>query len=703
MTSLRRPSKLLSEEESEKLSQIIQNFFLKASHVIIHFRAAFPSVVSHLDDDMALINDGFSHSKANNRWFNLDLGNSEISKTALTLWKNKDILALPPLVIETYLDLRGLNSNQTLMLDDVIIKTSRKSEIVLERWLVEFDLTTFDNDVLELPSIYKKTIILFRSLYLLAGLLPSYKLRDKLSKSKLKNSSIHVSCRILDGSKPITSKGRIGLSKKLADEEEHSRSKNLEPILTPIGALRVSVSYRKNCNFQISDNEELLSSHFMLDHLSVAQTESYDSDRNSLTSPTEFRQNRVLSTSTHTRDQSPRRRSSTRSVQLFKVGSINSSSSPPPGATLGNQSISSFTTSKPIPVTLNRTNSSASLVAMLRQNRDSLPKSIGSTIQNQPVQETAHLVPSNSRRFSSSFGSRIRTTSSRNNSLDGQLVVANPSISTPTNNPILNNFRTRNKSPSVSSTELGQSGSLYMDDDLDSFMKMLDSKPDLRFTSNSPSLYDDTLANFKNMQKSNDFFGLDPQQRLPSLSNQLMIQSHSQSSQPQSFKRTYSYDLSRRGSISSNYSPSSQTLKPSVPAPMVTPSVSYGKFHASSGSPSNSSLAHILRRNSSPPASATAVATVQNSLRRLTSSSQRTNTNSTNSSNRPVNPELLKFKSFNQEVFESDDEDHDSHSPLSTDVRPRNVVRSGGNAEDDEDDLLFAMSDMTLAKNNQEF
>ncbi|KAG7800406.1 hypothetical protein KL944_003979 [Ogataea haglerorum] len=702
MSSVRRPSKLLSEKQSDKLAQIIQNFFLKAAHVIFHFRVAFPSVVLQPEDSYGAMGDSFSQSKYNNRWFNLDLGNYQIPRNELSLWRNKDILSLPPLVVETYLDLRGLSSNQTLMLDEVIVKTNKKSEIVLERWLIEFDLSSFDNEVMEFPSIYKKIIILFRSLYLLAGLLPSYKLRDKLVKSKSKNSAIHVSCRILDGSKPITSKGRIGLSKRLLSEDEHTSSKKLQPVLTPIGAFRVSVSYRTNCNFQVSDNEEALSSQFMLDHLPSVRT-NYDSDGNSLTSPMEYLQNRVSSASIHLSDQSPRRRSSTRSVQLFKVGSINSSSSPPPGATQSNQSVSSFSTSKPIPVTLNKTNSSASLVPILRQNRDSLPKSIGSMVQNQ-VQDTGHQVSSNSRKFSSSFGSRFRKVSSRNNSLDGQLVVANQPFSTPTNNPILHNFRSRNKSPSVSSTELGPSSSIYMDDDLDSFMKMLDSKPDLRFPSNSPSVYEDPLANFKTFQKSNDFLTLDQQQHGSPSSNQIMIHSQSQTSQSQVFKkRTVSSDRSRRGSISSNYSPTSQALRPGVSAPMVTPSVTYGKFHASSGSPSNSSLAQYLRHNPSPPASATAVATVHNSLRRLTNSSQRTNTNSTNSSSRPVNPELLKLKSFNQDVFESDDDDHDVHSPRSTDPKSRNTGPSSGHAEDDEDDLLFAMSDMTLAKNNQEF
>ncbi|ODV83553.1 hypothetical protein CANARDRAFT_29784 [[Candida] arabinofermentans NRRL YB-2248] len=772
MTSTsRRPSRLLSERQSDKLAQIIQNFFLKSTQIITQSRS------TSIDDDNqgSLRRDASPNGKVN-KWFNLELSSDDSSKDDLLSWKTKDILSLPPLVIETYLDLRGLDTNQTLLLNDSIVKTNKKSEVVLERWLMEFDLSLFDNDNLELPSIYKKVIIMMRSLYLLLRLLPTFKLRDELIKSKLKTvNPLKVSFRILDGSKTITSKGRIGLSKKLghqaSDNSEHLKSRKLEPILTPIGALKLSVSYRINCNFQLNDNEELLSSQFMLGQqipLASTKGDSYESERTSIQSPIEYHKHRLSSTSMSLSNSSPRRRSSNRSVQLFKVGSLNSSSSPPPMHTNNSQQmvppISSFSTSKPIPVTLNRNNSSASLVAMLRQNRESLPKSIGSMDPSatQQLLTSTSASASASTKFSSSFGSRFRNTSSRHNSLEGQLL---PVTLTPTTqNPILQTFRSRNKSLSISSSDMGPSSSIYMDEDLDSFVKMLDSKPDLSFSSNSPSIYDDSLLNFKNLQKSNDFFNSDQRSPLPPSQPVLHQQSplqhqlaSSQSNQQQSllFKKNFQIEhqqQNRRPSQSSLYSPPHQVLlKPSpstATSTITTPSISYAKFNSHpishSGSPSNSSLTNILRRSSS------SASTSKRPLQLLTgsqnqqvtpsnsvSASATTTTidNMVNSSTRSkqlTNPELLKLRSFNEEVFdESDDESdphHHSHNhrgsspPVSSSLARHKFKINGvgmtlhqhlqqqqqqqqlqGQGEDDEDELLFAMSDMTLAKNNQEF
>ncbi|VEU22028.1 DEKNAAC103025 [Brettanomyces naardenensis] len=868
--------KLLSEKQSENLAQIIQNFFVKSAQVILGARTTPPPPTE--------VPSPHHHT---NQWFNIELEDSGLlSPEDLALWKTRDILLMPPLVVETVLDLRGLEPNQTLVVDDgTIVKTEKKSEIVLERWLVEFDLNTFDNDSVELPGIYKKLIILFRSLYMLVRLLPAYRLQNSLMESRQAPCNVSVRAKVIDGTRPIISKGRIGLSKALSEPKTRSKgghltSRMLEPILTPIGALKVSTSYRVDCNFELRDNEELISNQFMLDTEEdvaphPARPASYENNSPTAHSQsTSSAESRILfRTSVQSSSgQSPRRRSSTRSVPLFKVGSIASSSSPPPqqqqqqqlsvgspgpfsqailnsSAATNNASGSSFVTSKPIPVTLNRTSSNVSVI--VRQPRDSLTRSVSSfnnSFANGGSADSTSLhgrkqheaeatgaagapasvqmyptLSSTSSKFPSSFGSRFRTSvGSRQNSLDSQLG--------PTNNPALQNFKKRGSRP-ISGSDVGPTNSMYLDDDLDSFVKMLDSRPDLRLSSGNTitgtvgapqasTIYDDTLRSFKQFQRTNDLFSGNSSEQRPVTSLPIRRgssdrlnrsvspgSSNAMVAAPRSIPLVVQSSVaSRRRSSASSYSPSLPYVKlgqtTAGPAgPALTPVVSYAnKFSAS---PSvESSVIGMLRRRSSAASSHSHISgrAVQNMATsagaaartaggdasnhgspqasprmQLGSFSNHSSRNvshhdlidsrgsrgSTTSQDCSVpaspnlmNPELMKLRSYNEQVFESDEEgdeegdvndqdndgnaqsgahnDNSLESRRSTSAGQRNAtarpftphypanlhqlamyrrqgsvesghVRHSNSNEDDEDELLFAMSDMTLAKNNVDF
>ena len=225
------------------------------------------------------------------------LQNEQIIK----LWQNIDVNLLldpnskqpPPLVIETYLDLINLEPNQNLYIrkndsnnplitsfsnnnaqiasSTLVCKGGKKSEVVLERWLLELDATdstpdalhfnTFNDDSTAENSleqfVNEKFLIFLRYLVSLLKILPAQELFERLINEEKtgKFPSIKVCTRILDGSKPILSKGRIGLSKPIIQSNEsHLEQKNVIPLETNLGLLRVNVSYRKNVNFFVSDH-----------------------------------------------------------------------------------------------------------------------------------------------------------------------------------------------------------------------------------------------------------------------------------------------------------------------------------------------------------------------------------------------------------------------------------------------------------------
>lgn len=143
---------------------------------------------------------------------------------------------------------------------------------MLERWIVEFIPSTTDSNSLDWDdpakesqptSIYKQAVILMRSLYTFTHVLPAWTLRKRLSRSKLTVSPLKVGCRILNGSHRIPSKGRVGLSKQIKDAgDSELEAFTFSDLKTPLGSLRISVSYRQDCNFSVSDTESLLSNHF---------------------------------------------------------------------------------------------------------------------------------------------------------------------------------------------------------------------------------------------------------------------------------------------------------------------------------------------------------------------------------------------------------------------------------------------------------
>ncbi|CDK26282.1 unnamed protein product [Kuraishia capsulata CBS 1993] len=619
--ALKRQTKSAASRQSEKLTQIVQNFFAKAAHMIVQSRSSGTNS---------------THSAKASKWFNISLEDSDIPKEDLKLWKGKDIFSFQPLIIEVYLDLRDLTSDQTLILKGHrnavnVSKSGKKSEIVLERWLLEFDLTSFDSENVELPLIYKRVIVQFRVLFTFLKLLPAFKLHENLMKDRMSgNSPLKVSSRVLDGSRSITSKGRIGLSKKIlkSETDDHLKGKKFDPILTPVGALRCSLSYRKNCNFLLNDNETLLSSHFI-----SMESQTQHIPQQPATSPVDnpkransLRITSVLNqSSSPSRDFSPARRTartmSNTSVQPFKVGSM--AASPPPSSRQTSERKNS-TGTKPIPVTGgSKSNSSASLAALLRSQRNSfgtndsasmltgvsLPKSVvssslGSYPNSLPAGIPEHVLVSSGSsgtpKFLSSFGSKLHrgSTTSRNNSLEGN---TGPNL---ISNPMLKKTKRSGSDSSAFSTvfsDMEPGSGLYVDDEIGDFVKMLDSKPDLRFASLSPQNSNssaDPLNRFQSLRDHHNMFGDNLSASLIQYNNPFRKGSYSSVVESRSDSSSSAY---RQGASEfsaslpmghSHHDISSTPLKEGTTADLISESVEPGEPYESHHSPFRSTSSH---------------------------------------------------------------------------------------------------------------
>ena len=156
-----------------------------------------------------------------------------------------------------------LNSSGSSSDDGPRGMNKKNSEVVIERWRVE--LTPHADMPLEdfgplLPTIYKKAIVFFRSLFVTTRLLPAWKFASQ-GPSRNANPALVPRCRIR-----VTEdlKGSTDALRQPIDGRSDPVTEYMFGDLdVPVGRLSTSVTYRNDCSFRVDDSESLLSSRFM--------------------------------------------------------------------------------------------------------------------------------------------------------------------------------------------------------------------------------------------------------------------------------------------------------------------------------------------------------------------------------------------------------------------------------------------------------
>ncbi|KAF2276698.1 uncharacterized protein EI97DRAFT_318796 [Westerdykella ornata] len=260
------------QTNSHRVNQIIQNFFTKAALLIISSRASLPQCFNQNGD------------LRQNKWFNVVIDEADILTPDLREWKTLDAVhgQPPPLCIEIYLDIAGLDSKQSLVIHDgdgkrwdvgealnrLVEPPSRlggSTQIVLERWKVYIgDKTSVHPSELRdpLPNVYKKAVVLFRSLYAYLRFLPAWKYHKNIAKQPANFPSLKLNYRIYNGNFRTPRQDTLGIP-LYPSPDDVLEYQDFTPSNSPIGPLCISVQYRTNCDFTVEDSESLLSSHFM--------------------------------------------------------------------------------------------------------------------------------------------------------------------------------------------------------------------------------------------------------------------------------------------------------------------------------------------------------------------------------------------------------------------------------------------------------
>lgn len=461
----------MSFNKSDKeIIELIDNFFVKSTLLIC----------SSKSNELHLPETGYHGQNAHfdEEWFSSGIDESCELPDIMKIWSHFDGLRdLPPLVIETYLDLGNLTPSHWLTLKDDdgnswnVCKGTKKSEVVLERWLIELDKisTSFKNHKPtedDRNNLLRQLVLLFRYLHTLIQLLPANDLYLSLIKMNDLQGSVpimNVKTRILDGSQPILSKGRIGLSKPIistysnvineSNVPSHLEQRKITPVWTKFGLLRLSVSYRRDSHFKLHNGDDYSTENQNKPELMLRNSSI---NRSLSLSP----RARVGSITSNDQQSSQRKPVSiSRQLQVFKVGSV--------GSTPIAQSH-----------TLTRNpSSSSSIVASLQAQRSSVSSVTGNT---QPFigAQDAHIEDSSvgsASKYSSSFGKIRRHSSTRYSDQGDKTSRATKQAEMPT-------------------------------EDLLDFVRLIDQKPELQIKKNPAGSVDisGSLLKYQNLKPTND-------------------------------------------------------------------------------------------------------------------------------------------------------------------------------------------------------
>lgn len=157
--------------------------------------------------------------------------------------------------------LEALNTSASS--DDSPTVRARHTEVILERWRFELDPLPKE-EVKEfgpiLPTIYKKAIVFFRTLFTAVRLWPAFKFSQQ-SMTKRPQPALQVKLRISAGETD-----RVGfdpLRQPLSEAPDVVSYYSFGTLSLPVGVFSASVTYRNECHFKLEDAESLLSSRFM--------------------------------------------------------------------------------------------------------------------------------------------------------------------------------------------------------------------------------------------------------------------------------------------------------------------------------------------------------------------------------------------------------------------------------------------------------
>ncbi|KAJ0680610.1 putative HORMA domain superfamily protein [Helianthus annuus] len=200
--------------ELAKMEQIITEFFAKSLHIILESWCPFVSSRNYNSERLyspSSSTSSFSNMRPRDKWFNLALRDCPSALENIDFWRQSN---LEPMVVDVVLVQRPVNWDSARSSPKVALERNLSSkdrflvvwrsdsdefgcdgysEKIIERWIVQYDSkkggkeTSSGNkrpNSTSSHALYKKSILLLRSLYVTVRLLPAYKIFREINSSR---------------------------------------------------------------------------------------------------------------------------------------------------------------------------------------------------------------------------------------------------------------------------------------------------------------------------------------------------------------------------------------------------------------------------------------------------------------------------------------------------------------------------------------
>ncbi|CAM8891261.1 unnamed protein product [Rhodiola kirilowii] len=245
-------------QDQGRLEQIVSQFLLKALHIVLASR--IPSIGAR--DGRTEGSGGIQVTKSD-KWFGLVLGGRPAALDNLSFWHRN---LADPMVIDIVLVHEDVGSFSA---DNVFGKGS--VETVIERWVIQYEcqrMTSLSARIGESSSaafkrVYKKTILMLRSLYLTMRLLPAYRIFKKLSSGN-SDCNFDVIYKVSSFSEPLT-----------LQEMEAMETYSFTPVEAHPGQFCASVMYHPSLSSFNLEQSTSLSSQIIADYVGSPATDPH--------------------------------------------------------------------------------------------------------------------------------------------------------------------------------------------------------------------------------------------------------------------------------------------------------------------------------------------------------------------------------------------------------------------------------------------
>ncbi|KAL0400497.1 UNVERIFIED_CONTAM: Autophagy-related protein 13a [Sesamum latifolium] len=210
------------QAEHGKFEQILNQFLLKSLHIILDSRVPANRPSSRGGE-----------IKKTDKWFNLVLGDRPSAMESLSFW-NRTLME--PMIIDIILVQESPNPSSEIA-SPAASGNEASTETVVERWMVQYEgqrLMAPQIGEATYKKMYRKSIILLRSVHAMLRLLPAYKAFRKLCSLK-QNCDFVINYKVCSFSSPFS-----------RAEEESMKKYSFVPIDIQPGRLSVSVIYRED-------------------------------------------------------------------------------------------------------------------------------------------------------------------------------------------------------------------------------------------------------------------------------------------------------------------------------------------------------------------------------------------------------------------------------------------------------------------------